>query len=154
MAEHNTLTDPELHEPKGVASANDNEVYLANGFGSGVWTEITTQIPLVISGVIDDVSTAQTVYVPIPFAGTLTKLTTVIGGVIGTSDDVITPKNSAGSAMQTLTMTQSGSAAGDVDTVALSTNNTVTDDDYITIETDGASTNTVKCYFSFVLERT
>ena len=34
---HSSLTDPYLHEPKGVASANANEVYVANGSGSGVW---------------------------------------------------------------------------------------------------------------------
>ena len=34
---HSTLTDPYLHEPKGVASANANEVYVANGSGSGSW---------------------------------------------------------------------------------------------------------------------
>ncbi|MGW8181035.1 MAG: hypothetical protein ACWGQW_20070, partial [bacterium] len=36
--EHNTLTDPELHEPKGAAAANSGEIYIANGAGSGVWT--------------------------------------------------------------------------------------------------------------------
>jgi hypothetical protein len=32
---HNTLTDPYLHEPKGVASAASGKVYVANGAGSG-----------------------------------------------------------------------------------------------------------------------
>ena len=36
-AEHNTITDPELHEPKGVAAASANAVYLADGLGSGAW---------------------------------------------------------------------------------------------------------------------
>ena len=35
--EHNVLTDPELHEPKGVAVASANAVYLADGTGSGSW---------------------------------------------------------------------------------------------------------------------
>lgn len=34
---HSSLTDPYLHEPKGIASANANEVYTSNGSGSGVW---------------------------------------------------------------------------------------------------------------------
>ena len=34
---HSTLTDPYLHEPKGIASANAGEVYVANGSGSGSW---------------------------------------------------------------------------------------------------------------------
>lgn len=39
MAEHNTLTDPELHEPKGISAASDGQYYRSNGAGSGVWTD-------------------------------------------------------------------------------------------------------------------
>lgn len=37
---HSTLTGAELHEPKGVDSANANEIYVANGSGSGVWGKV------------------------------------------------------------------------------------------------------------------
>lgn len=36
---HSALTDPYLHEPKGVATASAGEVYVANGSGSGSWKE-------------------------------------------------------------------------------------------------------------------
>lgn len=35
--EHNVLTDPELHEPKGVAAATAGQVYRADGSASGDW---------------------------------------------------------------------------------------------------------------------
>lgn len=35
MAEHNTLSGTQLHEPKGAAAALAGEVYVANGAGSG-----------------------------------------------------------------------------------------------------------------------
>ena len=38
MPEHSSITDPEIHEPKGVAAATSGQVYVANGSGSGVWT--------------------------------------------------------------------------------------------------------------------
>ena len=38
MAEHNTLTGTQLHEPKGVTSASPGQSYVADGLGSGVWT--------------------------------------------------------------------------------------------------------------------
>lgn len=41
---HSTLTDPYLHEPKGVASASSGEIYLANGAGSGSWTELSRYV--------------------------------------------------------------------------------------------------------------
>ena len=34
---HSSLTDPYLHEPKGVAAAAAGQVYQANGAGSGSW---------------------------------------------------------------------------------------------------------------------
>lgn len=36
--QHNLITGSDLHEPKGVASASNKTVYVANGSGSGVWT--------------------------------------------------------------------------------------------------------------------
>jgi len=33
--QHSALTDPNLHEPKGAAAASANEVYIADGVGSG-----------------------------------------------------------------------------------------------------------------------
>lgn len=35
--QHAVLTDPQLHEPKGVSTASSGQVYRANGSGSGVW---------------------------------------------------------------------------------------------------------------------
>ena len=35
--QHRTITDPQIHEPKGVAAAASGEVYVANGAGSGAW---------------------------------------------------------------------------------------------------------------------
>ena len=39
MVDHATLTDPELHEPKGASTATSGQVYAANGSGSGVWAK-------------------------------------------------------------------------------------------------------------------
>lgn len=39
--QHNALTDPNLHEPKGVSSANADEVYIATGGGTGTWAKLS-----------------------------------------------------------------------------------------------------------------
>lgn len=39
---HASLTGASLHEPKGVASAAANTVYVADGAGSGAWEDIST----------------------------------------------------------------------------------------------------------------
>lgn len=103
---------------------------------------------------ITDVSTAETIYIPIANAGTVTKVITALEGPIITADALLTIKNSAGTSMGTITITQSGSAAGDVDTVSPVANNTVAANTAITIETDGASSTTERVWFTIVVDRT
>lgn len=38
--EHVDITDPDIHEPKGVAAASASQVYVADGAGSGDWRYI------------------------------------------------------------------------------------------------------------------
>ena len=38
MVEHVSITDPEIHEPKGASTATVDQVYIADGAGSGTWT--------------------------------------------------------------------------------------------------------------------
>lgn len=37
---HKNLTDPQLHEPKGISTAEENTVYFADGYGSGAWKPV------------------------------------------------------------------------------------------------------------------
>jgi hypothetical protein len=40
--QHNLITGSDLHEPKGVAAAGANQVYVANGSGSGAWSTVAS----------------------------------------------------------------------------------------------------------------
>ena len=103
---------------------------------------------------ISNVSTAETIYIPIANAGTVSKVVTVLESAITTADATLTAKNAAGTSMGTITVTQSGSAAGDVDTLAPVANHTVAANDAITIETDGSSASSARVWFTFVVDRT
>lgn len=53
--QHKNLTGDDLHEPKGCENANANEVYVADGSGSGSWTSISalvasTKVVTTVSG--------------------------------------------------------------------------------------------------------
>ncbi len=148
MALHSALTDPELHEPKGVSTAQDGEAYIAAGLGSGSWTVP----PYAISGVIDDVSTAATIYLAVPYGGVVDKVVTVLAGSLTTANATVTVRNTAGTSMGTLTITQSGSAAGDVDVLEPVSNNTVTNDSKISVETDGASDTARKLFVTVYIK--
>ena len=39
--QHSAITDPNIHEPKGVAAATINKVYVSSGTGSGTWQKIS-----------------------------------------------------------------------------------------------------------------
>ena len=41
--QHNLITGSDLHEPKGVAAAGANHVYVANGSGSGTWKTVASE---------------------------------------------------------------------------------------------------------------
>lgn len=64
MAEHNTLTGSQLHEPKGADTATADQVYISDGAGSGAWTDLTSDnIPnTTTQGIYDynDLTTAST----------------------------------------------------------------------------------------------
>ena len=47
---HASITDPNIHEPKGINVAAANTAYLSNGAGSGVWSKFPTQSLAGISG--------------------------------------------------------------------------------------------------------
>ena len=42
--EHSALTGSDLHEPKGVAAAAANRVYVSNGSASGSWTTVSNDV--------------------------------------------------------------------------------------------------------------
>ena len=147
--QHSALTGSDLHEPKGVASATAGKVYISDGSGSGAWTSAGE----IITGYIDDVSTIEVVHVPMPFAGTISKVITVLEGAISNDDATITVKNDSAASMGTLTITQLDSAAGDVATLSPTVNNTVTANTFITVETDGESTSHKKLRFAVVLDK-
>ena len=60
--EHVNIADPDIHEPKGVATAASGSAYIANGAGSGSWQGITpnnrvtvntaADFPAAVAGVI------------------------------------------------------------------------------------------------------
>lgn len=102
-----------------------------------------------ISAHLADVSTAGQIYVVVPKTGILRTVYSALNGAIATADAGITVK-SAGTSVGTITIANSGSAAGDVD--ELRVDKQVNEGDTLEFETDGASTNTVAVSFTAVIE--
>jgi hypothetical protein len=152
---HSSLTGAQLHEPKGVASASVGTVYVANGAGSGAWIKVplasldtstikgTNKFSLLAT--IADISTAETVLVPLPNACTLNKATLILAGAITTADATITFTNSTGpTTIGTLTVVQSGSAEGSMFTFTPVSSNAFTAGTFLKFATNGASDTAAK----------
>jgi hypothetical protein len=156
--EHSQLTGASLHESKGVSSAAADTVAVATGGGSTVWEKITpdslnstlvdrtTLRTLVVQ--MTDVTLAQVVYAVIPFACTVTKVSSVISNAFATANCIVTVANNAGSSMGTITIATAGSAAGDIDTLSPSSNNTFTAGQTIRLTSDGGGTTATPCTFT------
>lgn len=150
MTDHKAITDAELHECKGAAGASTGEVPVSDGAGSAPFGVAPHRYALTVK--IDDISTAKTEYVAAPYGGTIDAIYTTISGALATADPTITTKiNTSPVTNGAITITQSGSAAGDIDSATPTAANTVVAGDLVTVETDGASTNTIECYVTLII---
>jgi len=107
-----------------------------------------------ITAEIEDISTASSTFVAIPDGGKVVKILTALQGAISGADAAITFEI-GGTAMtnSAITVANSGSAAGDVDTSAPSAANRVEEGGTIEMITDGGSTGTAKLLVTFVIRR-
>lgn len=74
--QHSVLTDPNLHEPKGAATALAGAVYVATGSGSGTWTKQLQRLTATLSPAI-------------VAANTTAEQTFTVSGVVLATDDCI-----------------------------------------------------------------
>lgn len=171
--QHSAITDPQIHEPKGVAAASANTVYQANGAGSGAWAKIDADnidqsaiITFINDNITDkdidltgnfymtatiaDVSTASDILVPIIDNCTLVSARLVLNGAIATADANVSFTNAAGASMgSAVVIAFSGSAEGTGFTFTPSGNNSFTGPTWFKVATDGASDNAIPLHITF-----
>ena len=99
-----------------------------------------------VTGLMTDLATVNsTAYMVATHRGRLVRAYTVITNAITTADAAVAVKINGGTAVGTITVTQSGSAAGDVDSVAMAAIGTasyVNEGDLVTFVSDGAADTT------------
>lgn len=152
-ATHASMAGADLHEPKGVAAATANKVYVSDGAGSGSWLKLpalgldtVTNFSINrqnITTKIDDFGSTVTTYIVIPYTCTINKVWTCAQGVANGVNTILTCKNNAGTSMGTITIAFAGSA-GDLDSLTPVSNNTFTAGQLMSITSDGGATNSVE----------
>ena len=165
--QHADLTGADLHESKGVASAGAGTVYVADGAGSGTWTNLEAanldfsaftdgNFVIVTSGVPDevtlnnanqvalfcyiaDIGTTNPAYVVSPIDGTILAIWSVIYTSVNADTTLTASIGGVNVTDGVITVTAAGSAAGDVDSAVPSANNDVVAGQAIRILSDGAA---------------
>lgn len=110
--EHRTISDPEIHEPKGISSATIDTVYVADGAGSGNFNKVTESV--LDSSVQSKLnSTQDTVGIALPMSE-LAGSNYLIASFTGTLEDVnlVFAQNLTVSDPITLTLYVNGVAVG------------------------------------------
>lgn len=149
--QHSTMTGADLHEPKGASGASADTVYVFDGAGSGTAQKIaaaqidTSSIKnvneIALEFNVDEINTAKSHFLVVPYAGNITKIWTALDQAIAGGDVVLTSKiGGVGITNGVITITQSGSAAGDVDSATPTALNTITAGQAIEIACDGGTT--------------
>ena len=107
-----------------------------------------------LTSTIADISTASSTFVAVPDGGKIIKIITALQGAI-TSANAGISFEIGGTAVTGggITVAQSGSAAGTVDTAEPTAANQVLEDGTIEMITDGASSGTKKLNVTFVIRR-
>ena len=107
-----------------------------------------------ITAKIADISTASSTFVPIPDGGKVIKIFTALQAVIATANGGISFEI-GGTAITGggITVAYSGSAAGTVDSAIPTAANDVAEEGTIEMITDGASSNAIVLYITFVIRR-
>ena len=103
---------------------------------------------------ITDISSAGSTFVPVPDGGRIIKIFTSIKNAITTANAALSFEI-GGTAITGggITVTQSGSAAGDVDTAEPTAENSVNEGQAIEMITDGGSSTACECVVTFVIRR-
>ena len=103
---------------------------------------------------IEDVSTASSTFVTVPDGGKIIKIFSALQGAISGADAALSFEI-GGTAVTGggITIANSGSAAGDVDSAEPTAANSINEGEAIEMITDGGSTGTAKAVITFVIRR-
>lgn len=143
--EHSLIPDGKRHEPKGIAAAVIGQIYRSDGSASGAWKDDVISL----SGVIDDVSTASFILLPLPANCIVVSVKAVLANAITVANSAVTiTRGGDGLTVASLTIPFTGSAEGTTINNTSPGNNTLVANthNYLKVATDGASTTTAKLY--------
>lgn len=152
---HSSLTGAELHEPKGVAAATSGQVYVADGGGSGAWSNAYQQV--ILSGTFSPAGSTSApsdsyIRVLVPHAGTIVRVNWA-GYRDNTSPSGRTTYvyNSTGASNLVCSWTSTPNSYGSITSLS---NATVTKNSWLTLRTARTTGFDAGCHIEIWIDRT
>lgn len=140
-----------FHKSYLVSSNNGTTV----GITAGTTATFTERVVLCYNGLSSKASDAAVARFVAPYAGTITKVYTVLNGALATANATFTTAiGGVGVTNGVVTAIQSGSAAGDVASATPSAARTVAAGDLITVTGGGGSTATATANVFVIIDAT
>lgn len=151
MVAHRDLTGADLHEPKGVATASIDTIYVADGSGSGSWkkveatslsgTSIKNLNKFHVSGYFQNMNTASTsIYIPVRADTRLLQVYVTQQSNNSANITLSFFDNLNNSMGEGLVLISAGSAAGNTYTFAPTAASVFTADTFLRVTTSGGGT--------------
>jgi hypothetical protein len=135
-----------------VADIDDQGVHVL--MGEDVLTSYLAGNKVYVQALVQTLVGTNSYYSLAPVAGRVTKIWSVIEGVLTTGDATLTAKiNGTGITTGVITITQSGSAAGDVDSATPTALNVVAAGDTLTVAVGGTNATASKAQVIFEITR-
>lgn len=157
--QHKDAPDGQRHEPKGISTAASGQLYVADGLGSGSWTNPITDIknrnlmPLTVS--IVDISTAGSYFVANPVIGKIYKAFVCLNNAVTTANTIVSFKiNGVAVTGGNITVDFATSGNGVVFSSVPSGANTVATGGSIEVITDGGSDTSCRAMVTLLMDVT
>ena len=148
--QHSVIAEADLHEPKGVSTSSTGHLSTANA-GVVNWAYPIFTLHLDIVDIVADTS----YFVAVPYAGDIVKWYTCIDNAITTADCSMTLEIATVAVTDSaITITQVGSAVGDVDSATPSAANSVAADGSIEVIVSGTNATATRCHVTIIYQRT
>ncbi len=145
--EHRLIPDAQRHEPKGISTATEGQIYRSNGAASGAWKDDL----IILQGTLEDVSEASFVLIPIPVNCTVVSIKTTLANAITVADSTLTVTRGGDSGvLATIIISYASSAEGSStnSTPSANANLIANTHNYLKIASDGGSTTASELFVS------
>jgi hypothetical protein len=146
-----TDNDGNAHDVQYALNATNRTITITHKTATYATLD-TSQRNVAVTAELTDISTASSAFVAAPIAGTISSIRTVLHGAISAADATLTTEiNGVAVTGSSITVAQSGSAAGDRDSATPSAANTVAVGDAIELITDGGSTDAARLTATYII---